>query len=400
MAEIKPIKITPTGDLSRFSADDVVPVEHGGTGVTTITELAAAVAPHVSPTITSDGSVSVDTSIPGQVSLSVNIPIGYTGSHGATGPLGYTGSYGDTGYTGSTGPTGYTGSQGIQGFIGSIGYTGSVGYTGSRGDTGLGFQVAKTYTSVAALQADPNPTGINAGQFALIETGDVNNPENSRIYLWTGSEYSYTTDLSGATGITGPQGYTGSAGVGYTGSAGYTGSRGTTFIDENAPVGAMHGDLWWCSGDGSLKVYYNDGDGSQWVDAMGAQGLPGATGYTGSAGASALTPYDITSSIYGKPQPNEGVMRITSPRSFTIPANCAGSTATSGTAATSSTTFTILKNGVVVGSCVFAAGSATGIYSSTDAIVVQAGDKFRINAPATPDATLADLDIAILANLT
>jgi hypothetical protein len=140
------------------------------------------------------------------------------------------------GYTGSQGNIGYTGSQGIQGIAGYTGSQGVIGYTGSKGDSGLGFTIAKTYASVAALTADTNPTGIVAGQFALIETGDVENPENSRLYLWNGSAYTYVSDLSGAQGITGPQGvigYTGSQGtqgvIGYTGSQGvigYTGSQG------------------------------------------------------------------------------------------------------------------------------------------------------------------------------
>ena len=131
------------------------------------------------------------------------------------------------GYTGSQGNTGYTGSQGIRGIAGYTGSQGVIGYTGSKGDSGIGFTIAKTYASVAALTADTTPTGIVAGQFALIETGDVENPENSRLYLWNGSAYTYVSDLSGAQGITGPQGnigYTGSQGtqgvIGYTGSAG------------------------------------------------------------------------------------------------------------------------------------------------------------------------------------
>ena len=163
--------------------------------------------------------------------------IGYTGSQGIQGVTGYTGSQGNIGYTGSQGNIGYTGSQGAQGIAGYTGSQGVIGYTGSKGDSGLGFTIAKTYASVAALTADTTPTGIVAGQFALIETGDVENPENSRLYLWNGSAYTYVSDLSGAQGITGPQGvigYTGSQGtqgvIGYTGSQGvigYTGSQGT-----------------------------------------------------------------------------------------------------------------------------------------------------------------------------
>ena len=203
--------------------------------------------------------------------------IGYTGSQGIQGVTGYTGSQGiqgNIGYTGSQGNIGYTGSQGAQGIAGYTGSQGVIGYTGSKGDSGLGFTIAKTYASVAALTADTTPTGIVAGQFALIETGDVENPENSRLYLWNGSAYTYVSDLSGAQGITGPQGvigYTGSQGViGYTGSQGtqgvigYTGSQGTQGV-----------------------IGYTGSQGTQGVIGYtGSQGTQGVIGYTGSAGPS------------------------------------------------------------------------------------------------------------------
>lgn len=44
---------------------------------------------------------------------------------------------------------------------------------------------------------------------------------------------------------------------------------------------AIPGELWWNKVTGNLKLYYDDGDSEQWVDAsngMGIQGLQGATG--------------------------------------------------------------------------------------------------------------------------
>jgi hypothetical protein len=143
-------------------------------------------------------------------------------------PYANTGYTGSIGYTGSRGADGRIGVDGYTGSQGAVGYTGSTGYTGSRGDkgeTGMGFTIAKTYANVASLTADTAPTGITSGQFALIENGNANDPENSRLYLWTGNSYTYTSDLSGSQGIKGETGYTGSFGaVGYTGSIGYTGS--------------------------------------------------------------------------------------------------------------------------------------------------------------------------------
>jgi hypothetical protein len=136
----------------------------------------------------------------------------------------------------NAGLSGYVGSQGNVGYVGSAGtngYDGSVGFTGSRGDTGLGFAIAKSYGNVAALTADTSPTGIVAGQFAIVETGNVEDSENSRLYLWTGSAYNYVTDLSGASGITGPQG-----GTGYTGSMGLL----TNWLKRTANYTAVSGD--------------------------------------------------------------------------------------------------------------------------------------------------------------
>ena len=121
--------------------------------------------------------------------------------------------------------------------------------------------------SVAALTADTGPTGIVAGQFALIDTGNVENPENSRLYLWNGSVYSYVTDLSGAQGITGPTGstgYSGSAGAnGYTGSAGSFGFTGSTgYVGSTGYTGSF--------------------------GFTGSAGYVGSTGYTGSQGSSGI----------------------------------------------------------------------------------------------------------------
>lgn len=39
-------------------------------------------------------------------------------------------------------------------------------------------------------------------------------------------------------------------------------------ISNTPPIGAEPGDLWWDSEIGVLFIYYNDGDSSQWVEAI------------------------------------------------------------------------------------------------------------------------------------
>ena len=52
-----------------------------------------------------------------------------------------------------------------------------------------------------------------------------------------------------------------------SGSGGGGGAAVTT--DDNAPSNPSDGDLWWKSNEGQLKVYYQDADSSQWVDTGG-----------------------------------------------------------------------------------------------------------------------------------
>lgn len=112
------------------------------------------------------------------------------------------------------------------------------------------------------------------------------------------------------------------------------------------------------------------------------------------------TPYDLIGATFGTNANSEVVYRIKAPRAITIPANFAGATATAGTAAAGSTTYSIQRNGSQVGTVTFGAGSTTGTYSNQSAIAIAAGDIVKIVAPATADANLADIDFAILSTLT
>jgi hypothetical protein len=240
--------------------------------------------------------------------------IGYTGSQGVQGITGFSGSKGDQGnigYTGSQGIIGFTGSQGVTGFDGS---KGDIGYTGSKGDTGMGFTIAKIYNSVSDLLSDTTPTGIVSGQFAIIETNDAEDPENSRLYLWDGSVYIYISDLSGAQGIQGPQGnigFTGSQGVtgfdgsrgiqgdiGFTGSIGFSGSQGN--IGPTGFTGSKgdQGDIGFTGSIGFSGSQGNIGP----TGFTGSKGDQGNIGFTGSQGfgiigASNMVGYSVTTTL-------------------------------------------------------------------------------------------------------
>lgn len=94
---------------------------------------------------------------------------------------------------------------------GDKGDKGDQGLEGPQGPVGAPFQVKKIYDSVEAMNADYSGSDVAVGEFVLIDTGDVQDPDNSKLYVKGDTQYDFVTDLSGAQGIQGPQGNPGAA---------------------------------------------------------------------------------------------------------------------------------------------------------------------------------------------
>lgn len=128
---------------------------------------------------------------------------------------------------GEKGDTGEQGEQGIQGIQGERGYQGEQGQQGIQGVAGKDFSIAKTFPSVVAM----NGAGLTIGDFVIISS-TVEDPDNAKLYLWNGTEFTFVTDMSGDTGIKGDkgeQGIQGKQGVqGERGPQGIQGVRGET----------------------------------------------------------------------------------------------------------------------------------------------------------------------------
>lgn len=89
-----------------------------------------------------------------------------------------------------------------------------------KGAAGTGFSIAKTYASVAAMNAGYATDGLPEGAFVIIDTGNVDDADNAKLYVKGAEAYSYLTDLSGAQGIQGETGAQGPQGPkGDTGTA-------------------------------------------------------------------------------------------------------------------------------------------------------------------------------------
>jgi hypothetical protein len=174
---------------------------------------------------------------------------------------------------------------GQQGVSGAQGAQGLQGTQGLQGATGLAFTIAKTYASVAALTADTSPASIIPGQFALINTANVEDAENSKLYIWDGSSYIFVDDLSGAAGI---QGVTGSQGVtGIQGALGTQGAQGTQGLQGIQGIQGATGSQGTLGAQGSQGLQGIQGtEGSQGI--QGVQGLHGTSGTQGTQGAQGL----------------------------------------------------------------------------------------------------------------
>ena len=220
-------------------------------------------------------------------------PKGDTGERGETGLQGQKGDTGETGPVGPMGPQGETGPQGVQGAVGPQGPTGPQGPmgpegpVGPRGEQGAPFRIAKIYNSVSAMQTDS--TSLNMGDIVLINTDNVEDEDNAKLYIKNESGYSLLTDLSGARGVQGPEGPQGLKGEqGIPGERGPQGETGPQGIQGPQGVKGDKGD----QGERGLQ-----GD----VGPAGPKGEPGETGPQGPRGEQGLSAYELWKKAYNYP---------------------------------------------------------------------------------------------------
>lgn len=115
---------------------------------------------------------------------------------------------------------------------------------------------------------------------------------------------------------------------------------------------------------------------------------------------STISKVQLTACFQGKPAAGSIVV-IPITFSLTIPINMAGSGAVQTTLATASAAFTVYNGlvsaGVVVGTISFSPGGSVAFSGPASALTLAAGSFLTIQAPATQDATLADVGISIAA---
>lgn len=175
---------------------------------------------------------------------------------------------------------------------------------------GDAFTIVKTYSSVQAMEDDYNNPEVKAGQFVMIDTGDVENEEDSRLYLKGDTEWKFISDLSGAQGIQGLSAYqvavqhgfegteaewlislkgekgeTGPKGdKGDTGEKGATGERGPQGLQGERGLQGVQGE----KGEQGIQgpVGPKGEQGEQGIQGIqGPQGEPGPQGPKGDTGS-------------------------------------------------------------------------------------------------------------------
>lgn len=115
------------------------------------------------------------------------------------------------------------------------------------------------------------------------------------------------------------------------------------------------------------------------------------TGYTLTGGGAVKNPSYVSGAWTGKPGAGQVVERYIFATSVTFPAGLGGSYGSAGAAATAAASFALAKNGSNVGTMAWAAGATAATFTMGAATTFAGGDVLAVTAPATQDATLADL---------
>lgn len=131
---------------------------------------------------------------------------------------------------------------------------------------------------------------------------------------------------------------------------------------------------------------------------VGPEGPKGDPGPQGNPGTNANT-YIIAGSFEGTLLANEILLTHVVVLAVTQAAGLVDSKAVSTVAATAQTVLAINQNGTQIGTITFAAGSKVGVVTSPSAVNLNPGDVVTIVAPATPDATLANVAVSIMGGL-
>jgi hypothetical protein len=105
--------------------------------------------------------------------------------------------------------------------------------------------------------------------------------------------------------------------------------------------------------------------------------------------------YDIAAWASARPDSGETLLQMVMPTTVTFSAGLTQSQAKAGIAATSSSVFSLQKNGVQFATVTFAASGTVGTFVCASDTVFSAGDIFTVITPNPRDATLANVSLTV-----
>ena len=184
---------------------------------------------------------------------------------------------------------------GSVGTAGTINFVG-VGITASVTDDIATIEIGNYYSEIAGIATvaegitgSPNAsfsgitaTGVQITGLCTASTFVGNVVGSIAGGNWGGYDSEATNNVSAGQSIT--------AGNGFYGDG--SGITNLVTTSDTAPNNPTDGSLWWKSDEGQLKVYYQDSDSAQWVDAT-------ASGGSGSSGGSSDLLNDTTPQLGG-----------------------------------------------------------------------------------------------------
>lgn len=248
---------------------------------------------------------------------------------------------------------------------------------GLKGETGDAFHIAKTYDTIAQMEADYSGTDTHIGNYVMV-VNSVDDPDNAKVYIKGSSGWRFVVDMSGAQGIKGDTGN----GIANASMANYqltlTFTNGDTYTTPS--IRGEKGDKGDTGEDGvSPSVEVTSITGGHRItieDAEGVHTFDVMDGSNGTDGTDGINAYCHIR--WAANQPTKDSDMSTTPNDYM--GVYAGSSATAPTAYTSYQWFKVKGE----------TGSAANVYgntiemSSTDHTKVDQAIAAKITAPATP----------------
>ncbi len=189
------------------------------------------------------------------------------------------------------------------------------------------------------------------------------------------------TNLDGA--VIGPASVTSGNLCVFSGTSGKLIAEITMTAEMDAALGSTQGNILYRNG--TVWTVLAPGTAGQQLKSGGAAANPSWV----------TEPYDVGGGCAGVPSASLVIVRYPMPRAVVFVASLTGSQGVLGTAATAQTDFDILKNGVSFGTMRFAAAGTVASFISASGATFAAGDILTVVAPASPDATAANLGFAL-----